>query len=614
MAESGWLARLGAGLSRFLGSAPRTSPSTLPASDPECAARLAARAPVLFSVFPRGGDEGPDRPPPGAPPHLTQGFGVGLAHALAWRLGRDERPLAIGLVGAGGTGKSTVFNELTGAALSRTDVLPHTTLGPVVAAPRTLELDGFLAPLALDEAPEGAGSRGAIDRAVLARGGRPLSADLLLVDLPDLNTEAAHREGGLALTLLPWMDAVVFVTSLEAFDRTVADAALELAGTLGARLALVYNRKGQKGPLVARDQADLEARAARFQALGPYVFPNLRDKVPGRDDRDALRRALAGEARVPLKRRRTAALQAALVEMGKVALERHGERAGRAARVKGEFAAALASLARDLELDPMRAAPAGVSTAIEDLRSWVGSPLELFRRLARGEGLGAAFARTFSVDARLGELDRTLKTLSETDPAAYADRLRDHFAALAGTVAGSYKALVAREPGLFVEPACTHDLEASIYGVHRPAVLRGFAAFRDETHRHLTGVRERMLGPGSRLERALAVVMLGVFVADIFVPGSSLLAVSGGYLVLRGVAPELAAQLTEHRRLRERQRALLAASCEALARGLEQHFLAGDRHLGRLEVLPEPERLELAGLLDRLAAAADPAEPTGGAR
>jgi hypothetical protein len=121
----------------FGGGRVRAATLALPENPGELGFALTSRAPVLFSVFPRRGEEAD------APGEPTQGFGVHLAHALHRRLKNPDGPCVVGLVGAGGAGKSSLFNELVGAPMSSVDILPHTTRGPLGVASEGMDVRGW---------------------------------------------------------------------------------------------------------------------------------------------------------------------------------------------------------------------------------------------------------------------------------------------------------------------------------------------------------------------------------------------------------------------------------------------------------------------------------------
>jgi energy-coupling factor transporter ATP-binding protein EcfA2 len=121
-------------------------------------------------------------------------------------------------LGGTGTGKSTLFNALCGAALSETGVERPKTYGPILYAPEgcPLEKDFPLPGMELcKEIDEGGGHRpatGAAGRLVILEHARSEFSHIVLADTPDLDSvEMDNRQVAEDLFLLS--DAVVFVTS-----------------------------------------------------------------------------------------------------------------------------------------------------------------------------------------------------------------------------------------------------------------------------------------------------------------------------------------------------------------------------------------------------------------
>lgn len=595
-APAGWLTRIGQGLSRLFGARAGGPTPGDAASVDEASFHLAAHADQLFSVFPAiDPDEQVGEP--------SQPFCVALARAFDQALRRPDGPRVVGLLGAGGCGKSSLFNELVGEPLSRVDILPHTTRGPLAAVGVGGLPEGVLAPL--PRRPARAGDRrGALDAVEVAEVEGFAFPGLVLLDLPDLNTHAARQEGALTVSLLPWLDLAVMVFSVESFDRGVLDRALDLLEPLGGERLMVFNRKGQRGPLAAGDRADLEARAEGRGAAGPFLVPDRGEVDPAEDDRAALREALARAAENEGPAARREGLRSTLVYLAREALARHERQAGRAEEVRARFVRHLRGVRRRLELDPLAATaarPEEVTHILRDMQGLAGSPLELLRRLGRGQGLTTAFRRTFSLSERVDELREAVHRLEGVDPEFWADRMRDHFSNVAGSVSHTYAKLVGEEEGMFLEPSCDLDLAAVVFDDRRPLVRQGFVTFRDETVSYMKSLEDQLLGGGGKLEGALALSAFLALVGDLMVPGGGTLAMVGGsYIVLRTVGPELAPLLTRHREFVERQRADLEQGWDLLAAGLEETFLGGDRFFGRLQVLEAAQRRDLGAWVDRL--------------
>jgi hypothetical protein len=423
---------------------------------------------------------------------------------------------------------------------------------------------------------------------------------LILVDLPDLNTRKSKDEGTLTASLLPWLDVTVLVCSVESFDRTILDPSLDRLRHLGSRILLLFNRKGCRGLVAEGDLEDLQERSQDLGAEGPFFFPDLRRGARLPDDRERLLVRLQDLGRDFPRGERRSALRDSVVQLGREALARHEGRAERAEVVLKAFKKNLSGLKGRLELDPLTVLSADLTHVVRDLRGLIGSPVEWLRRVVRGQGMVMAFHRTFSLESRLVELEEAVKGLRDISGELYVERLEDHFRMVASSLARSYRGLVSSEPTLFIEMECRQDLVEGLFEPHRAAAERGFTTFRDQTAGYLDSLRERMLGPSSRLERAMALAVFLLLMVDLFVPGTSFLIYTGGYLSARLVGSEFSALFTEHRSLRERQRADLEACWDLLAQGLEDHFLRGDRYFGRMDLLDTGEREEIRAVLERL--------------
>jgi len=133
--------------------------------------------------------------------------------------------LWIVFLGGTGTGKSTLFNALCGAALSETGVERPKTYGPILYAPQgcPLEKDFPLPATELcKETCKGGvkNAAGASGRIVILEHSRGDLSHLVLADTPDLDSiETENRRIAEDLFLLS--DAVVFVTSQEKYADDV---------------------------------------------------------------------------------------------------------------------------------------------------------------------------------------------------------------------------------------------------------------------------------------------------------------------------------------------------------------------------------------------------------
>ncbi len=129
-------------------------------------------------------------------------------------------------LGGTGTGKSTLFNALCGAALSETGVERPKTYGPILYAPKGCPVEkNFPLPGTelCKQTCEGGGLKaaaGAAGRLVILEHARSEFSHLVLVDTPDLDSiEIENRQTAEDLFLLS--DAVIFVTSQEKYADEV---------------------------------------------------------------------------------------------------------------------------------------------------------------------------------------------------------------------------------------------------------------------------------------------------------------------------------------------------------------------------------------------------------
>lgn len=171
------------------------------------------------------------------------------------RLGKN-RPAFLGFIGCSGTGKSTICNSLVGEDLSFTGWRAHNTMGPVVVGPSSFfsqlqDLERRVAPLFFPSYKRESVSRGQAQ----AEKGRPdvmrwvswndpAWGNLVIFDLPDINTTLAWEENLVALALQPWLDLVVFVVDEETLYHRGYEAPVKLAKQLNQRRICVLNNRG----------------------------------------------------------------------------------------------------------------------------------------------------------------------------------------------------------------------------------------------------------------------------------------------------------------------------------------------------------------------------------
>jgi len=151
---------------------------------------------------------------------------LGLCRLLDLRLRRPEAPALIGILGSANSGKSTLFNSIAGAEVSKVTPIPHQTLGTIIAAsPRQSEFikdESFLRPTieTLRWAENDAsGLSGSPAEAVAVPVLDDDSGSFMLIDLPDVGTVESLQEQHIALRMLPWIDRVILLVTEESFAQ-----------------------------------------------------------------------------------------------------------------------------------------------------------------------------------------------------------------------------------------------------------------------------------------------------------------------------------------------------------------------------------------------------------
>ncbi|HXK92343.1 MAG TPA: hypothetical protein PKV38_01565, partial [bacterium] len=177
------------------------------------------------------------------------------------RLGKN-RPVFMGFIGCSGTGKSTICNSLLGMDLCYTGWQAHNTLGPVVVGPpdffaRLHDLERKMAPLFFPSykrelAPRSPAQaeKGRPDVIRIIPVDDPSMRNMVIFDLPDINTTLAWDENLVALALQPWLDVVVFVVDEETLYHRGYEPPVQMAKQLNQRRICVLNNRG-------RDRIDL---------------------------------------------------------------------------------------------------------------------------------------------------------------------------------------------------------------------------------------------------------------------------------------------------------------------------------------------------------------------
>ena len=213
-----------------------------------------------------------------------------------------EKPFAWAvLLGGTGTGKSTVFNLLCQAEISRTGVERPMTSGPVMAVPGTVDpahcTPWFLPNLEV-RAP-GEPSAGRSDRIQVLTHHNPDFTHLAFVDTPDLDSLQEHNQE-MAEDIALLADVVIFVVSQEKYADQVLVQALNTLCKSGKPVLAVLNRVDvpleDRQVLVEDVLQTLDPESRRLQASALVTLPFFNSKnqadVQFSEARTALSRAV----------------------------------------------------------------------------------------------------------------------------------------------------------------------------------------------------------------------------------------------------------------------------------------------------------------------------------
>jgi len=240
-----------------------------------------------------------------------------IVHALRFAsLTAGAEPIAlVAIIGGASSGKSTVFNNLLGGHLaSFVTARGHATRGVILAVherrrtwlDRFLERERVLLPemmrrtSGLDDAAMGTPEA----VTVVTHSVDPLR-DVLLLDTPDLTSEASRLEGDVALALLPWFDRLVLVIDAERwFDRQAIDQLTRQSRMFGQDRLAAFNRS-LEAPIDPTDRARLEEQAVRMDAAGMVVIDYHRGRGCRMLDADELAPLRAFVALAPPQRAKT---------------------------------------------------------------------------------------------------------------------------------------------------------------------------------------------------------------------------------------------------------------------------------------------------------------------
>ncbi len=205
-----------------------------------------------------------------------------LCAALLFRRRYPDAPPIVGLIGGASSGKTTIFNSLVNAEVSRISAQAHETLGPVAAVYHgTFERaeewsrDGLWFP-GFDIVPlqSDAPTSGRPDAVQLVPHQVEALSVTVVVDLPDVTSRMSVEEGSLTRTLLPWFDGIIVVVDEERwFDATVFEDIVAHGRNFGPRVWVVFNRTERSEELAPEERAALSARAEECRADGMCVSP-----------------------------------------------------------------------------------------------------------------------------------------------------------------------------------------------------------------------------------------------------------------------------------------------------------------------------------------------------
>ncbi|RJP26863.1 MAG: hypothetical protein C4527_14335 [Candidatus Omnitrophota bacterium] len=196
-----------------------------------------------------------------------------------------NRPIFMGLIGCTGTGKSTLFNSLAEADISVTGWRAHNTSGPVGLAHHTFfqalniveERIGRLLLTAFErktystvDTPPTNGKPNGI---TLVSTEKSAFYQLLLFDLPDINTTVSREEKLVALQLQPWLDAVIFLVDDETIYHRDYEYPAQLANEYQQHRLCVLNHRGRDR--VELHHPDMQNTKTFFGVDTIYLLPLL---------------------------------------------------------------------------------------------------------------------------------------------------------------------------------------------------------------------------------------------------------------------------------------------------------------------------------------------------
>ena len=202
-------------------------------------------------------------------------------HRLRLSAGAASLPPLVAVVGGASSGKSTVFNNLIeGHLASRITARGHTTVGPILAVHEAhrgaceaaIARNRFFPTLQVRPAALDDNTTGEPNALAVVYHAIDALRDGLLLDLPDFTSEAAHHEGDVTLTLLPWFDRLIIVMDHERwFDRQSISTLRSESARFAQDRWVLFNRT-QEGDLTDTDRTALSAQSDRLGGVGMTVL------------------------------------------------------------------------------------------------------------------------------------------------------------------------------------------------------------------------------------------------------------------------------------------------------------------------------------------------------
>lgn len=298
-----------------------------------------------------------------------------LASALARNVigpfleGQEARPLHVAVVGGAGTGKSTVANFLSGAAVAEANPQAGFTRHPTAFVPPGPAFQwpsyiGFLGGLhrAADDKPASADEDVYAVRRLDERAGPPHPlADFVIWDCPDMTTWAAEHYVSRLMEVAALADVVVYVASDERYNDAVPTQFLHLLVRAGKAVvvALTKMRAADAPAFVEHFRQEVLGRLPKLPTGAPPAVPVV--AIPHLSAAERADPAGAGA------RHRVALLNQILVQCESEGAVR-ARTAANAAAFLGSAGAGLLEVAqRDLaELDAWKAAVAAGRAGCEE--------------------------------------------------------------------------------------------------------------------------------------------------------------------------------------------------------------------------------------------------------